>query len=214
MGMFGRRSDVVAATPGREQVVVDSAVLARVETLLAAFEQHAKTGGTREGMDAAVTALARAGARPDDPVWATSQRDYRVRLVTVGDRTHVTRIWSWLASVAESAAQRGDLRLAVRCVGFTTWWLLVQTPQMSDAAEMAMRLPGGVPDAPCGRLLTVGLRALPQLPAGELVIDDFPSHENTMSVADSLRVCAFVARDRTAYLAPDVAGLPAQILRG
>ena len=101
----------------------------------------------------------------------------------------------------------------MRCVSFTTWWLLVQTPQMSNAAEMAMRLPGGVPDTPCGRLLTVGLRVLPQLPADELLIDDHPSHENTMSMRDALRVCAFVARNRTAHLAPDVAALPTRVLR-
>jgi hypothetical protein len=69
-----------------------------------------------------------------------------------------------LAAVAESAAQREDHRLAARCVGFTTWWLLVQTPQMSPAAEMAMRLCGGVLEEPCGRILSVGLREIPQLP--------------------------------------------------
>ncbi|MDT7741431.1 MAG: hypothetical protein QOE59_509, partial [Actinomycetota bacterium] len=41
---------------------------------------------------------------------------------------------------------------------------LVQTPQMSPAAEMAMRLCGGVLEEPCGRNLSVGLREIPQLP--------------------------------------------------
>lgn len=217
MGLFSRRPAVTTA-PRETPVVVDSALLARVGTLLAAFEQEAKTGGTRDGMDAAVTALARAGGRTDDPVWASSEKDYMVRLtmqfVEGDEQPHVVRIWSWLATVAEGAAERGDLRLAVRCVGFTTWWLLVQTPQMSPAAEMAMRLPGGVPDVPCGRLLTVGLRAIPQLPADELLVDDYPSHENTVPMRDALRICAFVARNRTAHLARDVAELPAQILQG
>lgn len=217
MGIFSRRANVVHTAPRTEHVVVDSALLARVDRLLTAFERQAKTGGTRDGMDAAVTALARAGARADDPVWATSKRDYMVRLtdkVVDGDDQHVARIWSWLATVAEGAAGRGDLRLAVRCVHFTTWWLLVQTPQMSNAAEMAMRLPGGVPGVPCGRLLTVGLRSIPQLPADELLIDDRPSHENTITMRDALRFCAAVALQRTAHLGPDVAALPEQLLRG
>ena len=121
---------------------------------------------------------------------------------------------SWLAAVAESAAERGNHRLAARCVGFTTWWLLVQTPQMSPAAEMAMRLPRGVPDEPCGRVLSVGLRVIPQLPPDELLIDDSPSHENTIAARDALRITAFCARNRTARLARDVAALPARILEG
>jgi hypothetical protein len=96
-------------------MVVDSALLARVGTLLVAFEQEATTGGTRDGMDAAVTALARAGGRTDDPVWASSEKDYMVRLtmqfVEGDEQPHVVRIWSWLATVAEGAAECGDLRL-------------------------------------------------------------------------------------------------------
>ena len=218
MGLFSRRSAAVDTAPRIDHVVVDSALLARVDTLLTAFERQAKTGGTRDGMDAAVTTIARVGARPEDPVWATSDTDYMVRLgrcVTEDhDQPHVVRIWSWLATVAEGAAERGDLRLAVRCMHFATWWLLVQTPQMSNAAEIAMRLPGGVPDVPCGRILTVGLRSLPHLPADERLIDDRPTHENTVTMRNALQICAFTARDRTAHLGRDVAALPAQILRG
>ncbi|HEY2221361.1 hypothetical protein [Actinomycetospora sp.] len=217
MGIFGRRTVRAPERPRDEIIIADSTTLARASELLAAFERQASTGGTRDGMDAAVIAINRAGARTSDPAWAHSEKDFMVRYtecVADGDKLAPVRVWSWLAAVTESAAERGDHRLAARCVGFATWWLLVQTPQMSPAAEMAMRLEGGVPDVPCGRLLTVGLRVIPLLPPDELLIDDAPSHENTVSARAALRVTAFVARNRTAHLAPDVAGLPARILAG
>ena len=215
MGLFSRRNTVAPRPAATDHIIVDSEVLARVHGLIAAFERQAMTGGTRDRMDEAVIAINRAGTRPDSPAWARSDQDYMVRLteqVSDGNHDGHLRMWTWLASVAEAAAERGDHRLAVRCVHFATWWLLVQTPQMSPAAEMAMRLPGGIPDDACGRLLTVGLRVAPLLPPTELLIDDSPSHKETVSLGDAVRIFAFVARGRTAYLAPDVAALPARIL--
>lgn len=199
-------------------MVVDSAPHARVGTLLITFERQAMTGGTRGGMDAGGHGPRPRRRAPERPGLGEQREGLHVRLtvqfVEGDDPPQVVRIWSWLATVAEGAAERRDLRLAVRCVGFTTWWLLVQTPPMSNAAEMAVRLPGGVPDVPCGRLLTVGLRVIPQLPADELLIDDRPSHENTVPMRDALLFCAALGRSRTAHLAPDVADLPARVLSG